>query len=168
MVHVEKLRDESPKSIKKAWLRFHRKTDSLASVLEAPSFARLVERTTACPMFVFPVPDKTKTGFRSMLFQAVEPHVHLYTELEMFKQRGAAAPAALSCVFYDDLAKDKGLVLMRGQVDLAMLSPTDAAFLANQATIWYFDEARYELVRQFNHRPAEFNFDRVVQQMQRL
>ena len=167
IAHVDLLRTESPKNIKKAWLRFHQKQDSIASVLEAASFARLCERTREAPLFVFPIPTSDKSGFRSMFFQAGE-RIHLYTELDAYKRQGSAARPALSCAFFDELEADKGLVLMRGQVDTAVLRPTDAAFLANQTTIWYFDDARFELVKQFNHRPAEFSFDRVVEKMQSL
>ncbi len=41
IVKVDLLRTESPKSIKKAWLRFHQKRDSIASVLEVASFNKL-------------------------------------------------------------------------------------------------------------------------------
>ena len=166
IVHVDKLRTESPKSIKKAWLRHHQKRDSIASVLEAASFARLRERTAAAPLFVFPVPAPGG-GFRSLFFQS-SGDVHLYTELEEYRRNGSAARPALSCVFHGELAEEKGLVLMRGQVNTAVLSPTDAAFLANQTTIWFFDEERWEHVKKFNHAPNEFNFDKVLEMMQRL
>jgi hypothetical protein len=167
IARVELLQSESPKSIKKAWLRHHQKHDSIASVLESSSFARLQQRTREAPLFVFPIPNADKTGYRSVFFQGGD-RVHLYTELEAYKLRGAAASAALSCVFFDELEEAKGLVLMRGAVDTAVLRPTDAAFLANQTTIWYHDDARFEVVRQFNLRPAEFSFDRVVEKMQSL
>ncbi len=72
-----------------------------------------------------------------MLFQA-RGNVHLYTELEAYKREGARAVPALSCVF----KTSKGIVLMRGQLNAAQLQPTDAAFLGNQTTIWYFDDVR--------------------------
>ncbi len=76
-----------------------------------------------------------------MLFQA-RGNVHLYTELEAYKREGARAVPALSCVFYTDFKTSKGIVLMRGQLNAAQLQPTDAAFLGNQTTIWYFDDVR--------------------------
>jgi hypothetical protein len=53
-VHIDLLMQESPKSIKKAWMRHHHKQDCIGAVLEAASYAKLVERTRESPMFVFP------------------------------------------------------------------------------------------------------------------
>jgi hypothetical protein len=73
---------------------------------------------------------------------------------------------ALSCVFYTELKESKGLVLMKGQVNTAVLQPTDAAFLGNQTTIWYFDDDRYKnFVWKFNHEPASFDFAKVIEKM---
>ncbi len=61
IVHVEKLQQESPKSIKKAWMRHHHKRDCIGAVLEAPSYDKLMARTLESPMFVFPMPkDKVR------------------------------------------------------------------------------------------------------------
>lgn len=167
IVHVDALLNESPKSIKKAWLRFHQKHDSIASVLETASYDKLLERTQESPMFVFPLPVKEK-GFRSVFFEA-RGNVQQYTDLESYKRLGPSAPSLLVCVFYPDLRDSKGLVLMRGRLDVQQLSPTDAAFLANQTAIWYFDDDRYKQhVWTFNNDPKKFDFDKVVDHMQRL
>lgn len=168
IVHLEKMMEESPKTLKKTWLRHHMKQDLIASVLETDSYRKLRERTLESSHFVFPLPSKDGKGFRSVYFQA-NGTVQLYTELEQFKKLGAAAKPVLSCVFYEELMEKKGLVLMRGLVNLDLLTPHDAAFLANQTTIWYFDDDRYmKHVRTFNHKPAEFNYDKVVEAMNTL
>lgn len=165
LVVLDKLVQESPKNIKTAWLRHHRTRDCIGAVLEAPSFAQLEARTRDSPMFVFPLPRGQ--GYVSMLFQA-RGHVHLYTELAAYKERGEQAVPALSCVFYTELRDTKGLVLMRGEVNVKQLQPTDAAFLGNQTTLWYHDEERYAHVHAFNHAPSTFDFSKVVEKMSTL
>lgn len=166
IVHVEKMLEESPSTIKKTWLRHHMKKDLISSVLETASFEKLVERTTQCPHFVFPIPTPDKKGFRSVYFQASR-NVHLYTDLEEFKLRQANATPLLSCVFFEELREKKGVVLMRGTLR-DPLTPTEAALLANQTTMWYFDEDRFEHVRRFNHEQDKFDFDKVLDLMNRL
>ena len=103
-----------------------------------------------------------------MFFQATG-NVHLYTELESYKRFGERAVPALSCVFYTELQATKGIVLMRGELNTTQLQPTDAAFLGNQTTIWYHDDERYKnFVWTFNHKPNEFDFERVIERMGRL
>jgi ATP synthase mitochondrial F1 complex assembly factor 1 len=166
IVHVDKLMQETPRNIKKAWMRHHHKRDCIGAVLEGLSYDKLVARTKESPMFVFPLPrDK---GFQSIFFQAMG-NVHLYTDLEAYKQYGEKAVPALSCAFYTELQRTKGIVLMRGELNTTQLQPTDAAFLGNQTTIWYHEDERYKnFVWTFNHKPSEFRFDGVVEYMGRL
>lgn len=167
IVHLDVMMRESPKSIKKAWMRHHHKRDCIGAVMDGTSYDRLLQRTSESPMFVFPLPQGGGNGFLSILFQARGP-VHLYTELERFKQLGDEAPMAMSCVYYSELRETKGLVLMRGQVNVEHLQPTDAALLGNQTTMWYHDDKRYELVHKFNHKPSDFVFEDVIELMGRL
>lgn len=118
-------------------------------------------------MFVFPIPLQKEKAYRSILFQARDK-IHLYTDLEQFKQKQEQSIPSLSCAFYTEFQKTKGLVLMRGKINLDALNPNDAALLGNQTTIWYFDDERYQFVYNFNHKPNSFNFEKVIEYMTRL
>src|SRR5438445_608788 len=102
LVRLDMLQEESPKSIKKAWSRFHQKLDCISSVLDGSSYDKLLLRTKESPMFVFPIPTRSENSFRSILFQA-RGNVHLYTDLEAYKKAGEKAPIALCCTFFNEL-----------------------------------------------------------------
>ena len=65
-------------------------------------------------MFVLPL-SRPGGGFETLLLQWQLP-VMLATSLEEFKQRGAAATPYLTVMHYDELGRDKGLVLVRGDI----------------------------------------------------
>lgn len=54
---------------------------------------------------------------------------------------------------------------MTGNWDPKQLSNADAQFLANQLQLFYAveDESRYNLVKNFNHFPENFNYEDILQ-----
>jgi hypothetical protein len=82
---------------------------------------------------VLPLPRET--GFVSVLLQAcADQDTVMFTELERYQQamdKSAVLPS-LHLRYYTDLSQDKGLVLMRGEVDRAHLSTTGMSDLCNQ------------------------------------
>ncbi|CAI5501687.1 unnamed protein product [Closterium sp. Naga37s-1] len=112
------------------------------------------------PMFVLPVArDK---GFVTMLAQAQMPHL-LFTGLEDFKVRGPSAAPFFTVTHYPDLAAEKGVVLVRGDVVLPnKLSDDEARVLLKDLHSFYADDSRYRHVEAFNKRPEEFDYRAVV------
>jgi hypothetical protein len=55
---------------------------------------------------------------------------------------------------------------MRSQdIDTRFLTLQEAQYLANAWQLFVLDDERYKLMHAFNHTPAEFDFNRVVELM---
>jgi len=101
----------------------------------------------------------------SILLQAhPKRDVVLFTELERYQKEAnkGVVPPSLHLRYYPDLVETKGIALVRGEVDLARLSTTDAQYLVNQLQIYYLADNKYQLVKTFNHDPARFDYNSLI------
>ena len=97
------------------------------------------------------------------MVQCQLPHA-LLTSLEDFKRHGPSATPHFSLTYYRELEESKGLVLVRGDITQPdALTVEQAGALMRDVHDFYTDAARYALVHAFNHRPAEFDFARVLE-----
>jgi len=89
----------------------------------------------------------------------------LYGKLEDYQKFGSmeAVTPVLTLQYYTELLETKDLVLMRGDVN--GVTTTEAQYLANQLQIFYLGDDKYRIVKDFNHNPASFNFDDVLQDL---
>eukprot|EP01104_Vermistella_antarctica_P007362 TRINITY_DN1819_c0_g1_i2.p1 TRINITY_DN1819_c0_g1~~TRINITY_DN1819_c0_g1_i2.p1 ORF type:complete len:312 (-),score=82.36 TRINITY_DN1819_c0_g1_i2:413-1348(-) len=161
LVDVELLEQQTPKEIKKIWVEYHRDKDVVCSVVDGDTFKKLfdAERGSTSTMFVLPLPRKV--GFETILVQ-VQENRWLFTTLEDFKTNKSASTPCLTVNFYDDLRETKDLVLMRGTMNMEVLDGQEAQMLVNQWQVYLLNDAKFELVRDFNHNPGKFNFQEVV------
>ena len=105
-------------------------------------------------MFVFPV--ERSDGNFVMLSQVQEKHCIL-TMLDEYRLNPANAQPWLALTFYDDLAEDKDVVLVRGDVLIPQLTLEEGKRLWGNVRHFYLNET--DQVDKFNNDPNEFNID---------
>jgi ATP synthase F1 complex assembly factor 1 len=165
VVRLDALRHESAEHISRLWIDYHlNKPSCVSAVAPAHTYARLNQRLAESPLFVIPLPRETGC-FVSILLQAhPKRDVVLFTELERYQKEAnkGVVPPSLHLRYYPDLVETKGIALVRGEVDLARLSTTDAQYLVNQLQIYYLADNKYQLVKTFNHDPARFDYNSLI------
>ncbi|XP_063795607.1 ATP synthase mitochondrial F1 complex assembly factor 1 isoform X4 [Pseudophryne corroboree] len=74
---------------------------------------------------------------------------------------GETAPSQLILYHYNELQKDKGIVLMNSEHDTKFLNAQEAQCLANQVQLFYSGDL-FTLVETFNHNSSDFKYMAVV------
>lgn len=119
-VDLEKMRDLPEKEIEVLWrLRFASNAQSLCAVIPLDVYRTLEESGKKFPHFVLPVPREGQGAEMHLLqwtFPAPNTVTVLFTHLADYKLRGEFAEAHTTITHHLELAKDKGLVLLQGQV----------------------------------------------------
>jgi mannitol-1-phosphate/altronate dehydrogenase len=91
------------------------------------------------------------------------PQRLLVTTVEDYQARGSQASCQFMVTLYPELLKSHGTVLVRGDVmNPALLEWPEARTLLPALCSLYTEDAGYELVRAFNHTPAEFDFNTLL------
>jgi len=187
ILHLEKLAGCSREEIEAIWVDFHAvKSDNaastfassssssaphafrLGSTLAASDYAAFKERAKASPLLALPIAKETAEGggggqakqppLLTLLSQAQLPHLLVGT-LEEYRQSGPAAPAHAIITHYDELASEKGIVLVRTDlVSPHVLSPGEARALVSTLHSLYLNDAGHALIRNFNHAPSAFEW----------
>ena len=85
-------------------------------------------------------------------------------EYQKYKSMEAITPI-LTLQYYTDLAETKELVLMRGDVMPESITTTEAQYLVNQLQLFYLGDEKYQLVKDFNHNPAAFNYEDLLKEL---
>lgn len=164
MVKLDSLHQETPERISQLWIDYHVKKEACVSaVAPAATYALINRRLAESPLFVLPLPRES--GFVSVLLQAhAEQDTVMFTELEQYQRAAdkSAVPSCLHLRYYTDLAATKDIVLVRGEVDLARLTTTEAQTLVNQLQVYYLADAKYAAVKTFNHDPAQFDYNAII------
>ncbi|KAJ1978927.1 hypothetical protein H4R34_003024 [Dimargaris verticillata] len=169
IIRLDKVAGETADTIGKIWTDYHANKDVLSAVIPADSYRQLYRRSKLYPRFVFPVPHG-----EGMEVYYAQFHFHqcFFTPLLEFKTHGESAKPYLTLTHYIDLLADKGIVLMRGERtdSKTPLSMTNAQYLALALQQFYLigSEAKQKLVEDFNVRPHEFDFERVVAEANKL
>ncbi|CAI5536436.1 unnamed protein product [Closterium sp. Naga37s-1] len=160
IMSVDALRACEADEIAAMWNNHHLGRTHVSTVISAAAFEALQHRAKVCPMFVLPV--ARSKGFVTMLAQAQMPHL-LFTGLEDFKVRGPSAAPFFTVTHYPDLAAEKGVVLVRGDVVLPnKMNDDEARTLLRDLHSFYTEDSRYHHVEAFNKRPDEFDYRAVV------
>mmetsp|Transcript_764 Transcript_764/g.1948 ORF Transcript_764/g.1948 Transcript_764/m.1948 type:complete len:206 (-) Transcript_764:333-950(-) len=166
-VKVDLLKQETPERVREIWLEHHAAAEDAVGDIVTPEQAdAIATRCRAAPHFVLPV--FRGEGFVNMLSNVVpgESRV-MFSHLEDYKADPQSAPSQLTLAFYDDIAADLGLVLVRGDMSDVM-QKSEAAQLLRLWTHFYTDDKSYEWVETFNLRPAEFDFDAYMKAFESL
>ena len=155
VVKLDLLKDESPERINEIWQEYHdSKDDVIGASWTTTDYESFLETGKTASMFVFPV--ERSDGNFVMLSQVQEQHCIL-TMLDEYKLNPTNAQPWLALTFYDDLAEDKDVVLVRGDVLIPQLTLEEGKRLWGNVRHFYLNET--DQVDKFNNDPNEFNID---------
>ncbi|PTB51678.1 hypothetical protein M431DRAFT_92809 [Trichoderma harzianum CBS 226.95] len=121
ILDLEKAADLPEKELTAIWrLRHASSPQTLCAVIPAPTYKAMEDLARSSPFFVLPVPHEDQ-GAEMHLLQwtfdaASKTSTVLFTQLVEYKTRGEFAQPHTTVTHHLDLIKDKGLVLMQGQV----------------------------------------------------
>ncbi|OAA80064.1 atp11 [Akanthomyces lecanii RCEF 1005] len=137
ILDLDKVRELPEKEITAIWrLRHAASPSKLCAVIPADTYAAMEELARRAPQFVLPVPHETQGAemhFLQWVFdRASRTSTVLFTQLAEYKTRGEFAQPHTTITHHLDLAADKGLVLMQGQLmdDRGGVKPEHAKWLA--------------------------------------
>ncbi|KAJ5720076.1 hypothetical protein N7493_006954 [Penicillium malachiteum] len=198
---VEKIRELPAKEIEALWrLRFANNPTTVCAAIPLEIYQRIFNAARQHPQFVLPLPRQTAEEqeettadihFLQWAFHppAEEPvitspsgetantHVStvIFTHLGAFKMHGSFAQPHTTVTHYLDLADDKGLVLMHGQVvpDRGV-STTEATWLVSCVQRFYDFEGqakgrKSELVRMFTRGDTEnFKVEELMEESEKV
>ena len=163
IVKLPLLRAKEAGEIKEIWSAYHAKrADACARSLESTQASLLVDRAQAAPLQLHPV--RRGEGHFLLLSQFQHRKHFLFTFLEDYKKNAALARPYLTLTLHDDLAKDRGLVLLRGDVETE-LAKAEAEFLVGQTLQSYCVLSRFSAPSgplTFNQEPKRFDLDAMM------
>ena len=155
VVKLDLLKDESPARINEIWQEYHdSKEDVIGASWTTNDYESFLKTGKSASMFVFPV--ERSDGNFVMLSQVQEKHCIL-TMLDEYKLNPTNAQPWLALTFYDDLAEDKDVVLVRGDVLISQLTLEEGKRLWGNVRHFYLNET--DQVDKFNNDPNGFNID---------
>lgn len=148
------------RGVARIWAAQHAKEEERGRVgthIDAKSYGKFVERAKEAPLFVLPLAKPE--GYLTVVLQVQLPRV-LFTTLEEYRTHTTSSKAHLAITHYTELAADKGIVLVRGDVlQKSDVNIFEAKALLKHTYDFYLDPRKYEVfVRKFNHNPASFQF----------
>ena len=153
VVKIDLLETETPARVREIWDEYHlTKEDVVGQAWTRDEYGAFTEAAREAPMFVFPV--RRDEGEFVMLSQVQEKHCIL-TFLDEYKLDPLGAAPWMSVTFYDDLAEDKELVLVRGDVSVPKLTRPEGLHLIQLLKAFYLEQP--DMVDCFNNRAAEFD-----------
>ncbi|XP_072173307.1 ATP synthase mitochondrial F1 complex assembly factor 1-like [Diadema setosum] len=164
IVKTDLLRQHSVEEITQIWKDFHKDKDYICAVIPSDTYSRMQEKAREFPMFLYPLPRAEGYEF---FFAQFDNHCCYFTSVINYQAYQENAPALLTITHYPELQEEKGIVLMRGEMDTKFVSVQDAQFFANQLQLYYAteDAARQQLLSDFNRRPADFKHMNLIAQL---
>lgn len=135
IVDLGKIRELPEKELSTIWrLRHANSPQKLCAVIPAAAYRAMEEAAQKSPQFVLPVPHESQGAeihFLQWTFDAAsKTSTVLFTQLAEYKTRGEFAQPHTTVTHHLDLADEKGLVLMQGQVmDDRGIQPEHAKWL---------------------------------------
>jgi len=166
VMKVEQLLDKTKEEVADIWMQYHSdpSKNRVGGVLSAAEYDTLKQRAKESPLFVVPV-GKPGGGFLTMLMQCQMPFV-LFTSLEEFRRNPSGAPPHFTLTHYPELLDSKHLALVRGDVVTdKVVSVQEGAVLLQLCRAFYTHDEDYKLVHDFNHSPAQFDFDALLRKL---
>ncbi|KAL2857866.1 ATP11 protein-domain-containing protein [Aspergillus pseudoustus] len=203
-LEVEKIRELPPTEIEALWrLRHASNSHSICAVIPLETYQRIVSAARQNPQFILPLPRMQSEGqaeaseaeasdgntgadihFLQWAFHppasaptAINSHIStiIFTQLAAYKLHGAYAQPHTTITHHLDLADDKGLVLMHGQVmPDSGVSTSEATWLASCVQRFYdfggqASGRKGELLRMFTQGDAEgFKIDELMAEAEKL
>jgi len=179
-VDVEKLRQHTdPKEIELIWRAGHSKDSLICAVIPSAMYKRMTSVARDHPMFVLPLPRQQGVEMHFMQFKFPERNVShiLFTSLLEYKLHGEFARPHTTIMHFEDLSEEKGIVLMRGEVDTVQKAFTldDASLLVIGVQKLYGADGQTErgkirrgLIEQFTNGSEEFDHNKLMDELNRI
>jgi len=152
--------------VHKIWTEYHTsKQHTISSVLPTGKYEKFANRAKECPLFVLPI--ARGDGFLTLLLQHTQ-NTCMVTDLESYRKLQHLAEPFMYLTHYNELGAEKGVALMRGEIDLTKMSQVEGKMISSFMYAYYLQDDKYRLVNQFNHTPRDFNFDMLVGDLQTM
>ncbi|KAJ3287331.1 hypothetical protein HDU79_005806 [Rhizoclosmatium sp. JEL0117] len=170
LVDLDKLNDETSDRIEFIWNEFHSTKNGMVSgVMKADFYSQLKAKGKEYPMFILPL--ARESGVEFFILQFAFNQIY-YTSLLEYKTHLTESRPRLTLTHYDDLSESKNIVLMRGEISRegGILKADDARLLVLMTQIFYVtgSEAKKKLVETFNKNPSEFQYQALIDEMEKL
>lgn len=190
ILDLEKVADLPEKELTAIWrLRHTSSPQTLCAVIPAPVYKAMETLARSSPFFVLPVPHEGQGAEMHILqwtFDAAsKTSTVLFTQLVEYKTRGEFAQPHTTVTHHLDLVKDKGLVLMQGQiVEGRGVQPDHAKWLVMCLQRFYGGweqkgdeldgqrkeraEERKKLLEWFTNGDPRFSVEKLLEEAERL
>jgi ATP synthase F1 complex assembly factor 1 len=179
-IDVDKLRIHTDqKEIELIWRAGHTKDNLICAVIPSPIYNRMTSLARHNPMFIIPLPRENGIEMHFGQFKFAETNVThiLFTSLLEYKMHGEFARPHSTVMHFEDLADDKGIVLMRGEIDAnqRVVGVDDALLLVMGVQKLYGTEPesergriRRKLVEQVTKGAEEFDIKILMDELNRI
>eukprot|EP00039_Didymoeca_costata_P028309 m.20624 g.20624 ORF g.20624 m.20624 type:complete len:282 (+) comp6903_c0_seq1:20-865(+) len=165
IVNLDLIKELPTEAIEELWKERHREIDCVGACIPVDVYNDLKLKAKECPMFIYPVPREE--GIEFFLSQWFG-HQCAFTSLLEYKVHQSEARPYLLLNHYTELAESKGIVLMNGDVD-DKINVADAQMLSYQLQLFYLGgKENYQLVKDFNLNPQEFDYRKAVDRLDRM
>lgn len=185
LMKLDLIQGRPVEEITQIWLEYHRQKEVIAAVIPTDIFNMLMENSKKYPLFIFPIPRSQGYEFIMLQFAANTVHftpllcyqasrdIFLSSTLkvnDIFPQvHKENAPECLNIVHYTEF-KDQGVVLMRGEYDVNVLTAQEAQCLANQLQLYYTQNnpRKLEILETFTKKPENFKHMDVIKELENI
>ena len=182
-VDVNKLKaHHSPKDLELIWRARHAQAaNTICSLVQANLFDRMWQFARTHPTFILPLPRALQEGYDVHFLQWSSPAPFttnvILTSLIEFKLHGEYARPHTTISYFSDLAQDKDVVFVRGEIDADRnINADDARFLFVQLQRFYggynTDERqlneRLGLVKAFSSGDDSFSMEKLLEATEKL
>lgn len=190
IIDLPKARELPDKELTAIWrLRHAGSPQNLCAVIPAAAYEVMEEAARKAPQFVLPVPHPTQGAeihFLQWTFDAEsKTSTVLFTQLAEYKQRGEFAQPHTTITHHLDLASERGLIMMQGQVvDGRGVKPEEAKWLVMCLQRFYGGwesegveldgerkqraEERKNLLEWFAAGDSRFSVDKLMEEAERV
>lgn len=160
VVKLGLFKNEDKTKIEAIWSEFYSKKEfNVAETWDAKTFSELTAASKrAGKMFVLPV--FKGTGHFVVVSQILEKSI-IFTYLDDYRRDPMNAQPYLVVTMYDELLKEKGLVLVRGDVTPVALEKVEGAWLLRMIRRFYLE--REGEVASFNK--GTFDFEKCFREL---
>ncbi|XP_077981740.1 ATP synthase mitochondrial F1 complex assembly factor 1-like [Glandiceps talaboti] len=165
VMKLELIQDKTTEEITQIWKDYHSQKDCIAAAIPSRNYEKIHERSQKYPMFLYLLPRKQ--GYEFILGQFDNHNCH-FTSLINYQAYGENSPVLLTMIHYTELQKNKGIVLMQGELDTNTLQVHEAQFLGNQIQMYYGsdDQSKLNLLDNFNNHPENFKHTDLIQELE--
>lgn len=182
IMKLDLIKELDKESIKKLWFEYFKNKDAtIFACLDAKQYDRIKENALKYPVFVFLLPIYTKlneqtadqiekNNYQFVLVQFNNTKSSLkvhFTPLAFFHAHKENAPATLVLNYFSELKEDKDIVLLEGEYDDKIFNQFEAQCLTNQIQIFYSNQDKVDLLKNFTNNSASFDYMDIVKEFEK-